>query len=107
MKQLFKKLMSAIKKKDEQGSSGNGVTVLLRCGEREIEGNEYDTLAMYNQRIQSTEFGILLFHQMLDKYGKLQHVYGRTDGIEYAYNFGTETNLTSFVNECRRYLKLD
>lgn len=107
MASMVKKIKSFLKRKEEEGSSVKGVPILLRCGEREIVGDEYNTLALYNSRIQSTEFGSLLFCQLMDKYGQYEHVYGREDGIKYAYDFGTENNLASFVKECRRYLKLD
>lgn len=111
MKDIFHKMIGRFLRKKFGNDSSNtddisvaDVTVLLRCGSREIVGDEYNKLARMNAKIQETEFGSLLFYQWLSKYGIYQHLHGREDGIEYAYNFQTEENLNSFVEECSRYL---
>lgn len=104
---LFKRKKWDVQKEGNKERNQKECTIILRCGEREIIGDEYNTLAQYNRRMHSTEFGKALFYKMMNRYGKCQRVYGRDDGIEYAYDFGNESNLISFVKECRRYLKLD
>lgn len=99
---VFKRIIEFLRK--TQNDNDSKVTLMLCVGNREIVGDEYDTLAGYNRSIQSTEFGSLLFYQLLDKYGHFLRVRGRKDGIEYAYDFGNEKNLNNFVEECERYL---
>lgn len=114
IKKLFHELLYGCSAPDfsdeciKEESSGHQIqNLLLRCGEREIVGEEYNTLASYNHRMRATEFGTILHYRIMLKYGTCQHVYGRDDGIIYAYNFGTEENLKGFIKECRRYLGLD
>ena len=108
IKKYLNKLMAFFSDnhKEDATNGKEKATVLLRCGDREIVGDEYNILAFYNHHIQSTEFGTSFFRRILCKYGKFCRVHGREDGIKYVFNFENEKSLSDFIKECRRYLKL-